>query len=454
MEFIRPDINVDFMGRRKLFFGISGAAVLVSLVSLLVFGLNLGIDFKGGTKLIVAFKSDADVERGKIKETVEALVAKETGQSGTQVEVQDFDIGTEAGEEARRFVVFTELTTLVSDAKKDEIRKALKAKFGEDLRVDIAEEGEDKFYLQFPAPAGVNARTAEIAAEFAALGYSDLDVESEEERRLDMEHYKSVNLAEQDATAAVEDSAAAFEASEKVYELEKQKKLEAMQDATFTVTIKELGSKATTAMREAFGDGFIEVESSTSVSSSVGRDLLNQGLIAILYALIGILIYIALRFDFRYSPGAVVALMHDTIITLGVFALVQVKFTQPIIAALLTIIGYSLNDTIVVYDRIRENVQKFRSKSLSTVINESINETLSRTILTSGTTLLVVVSILFLGGGLIRDFAFALFIGIVVGTYSSIAVASPLIIYLEAWFKKREEAAKAREQQPATATPK
>jgi preprotein translocase subunit SecF len=156
-----------------------------------------------------------------------------------------------------------------------------------------------------------------------------------------------------------------------------------------------------------------------------------------LYALIGILIYIALRFDFRYSPGAVLALVHDTIITMGVFALLQIKFTQPIIAALLTVIGYSLNDTIVVYDRIRENVARFKTKNLVDVINLSINETLSRTILTSLTTLLVVVSIVILGGGLIQDFAVALLVGILVGTYSSICVASPLVTVLDAYFKKR-----------------
>jgi preprotein translocase subunit SecF len=234
-----------------------------------------------------------------------------------------------------------------------------------------------------------------------------------------------------------------------VYELEKQKKLSAMEDTLFTVKIEELNSKVTESLKGAFPDAFVEVESSTSVSSSVGEDLLNQGLVAMLYALIGILLYIALRFDFRYSPGAVLALVHDTVITLGVFAIAQVKFTQPIIAALLTIIGYSLNDTIVVFDRIRENIGKFRSKQLPDVINMSINETLSRTILTSGTTLLVVIAILLLGGGLIRDFAFALFVGIVVGTYSSIFVASPMIIYLEAFFKRRED---ARQQQPATVT--
>lgn len=449
MEFIKPDTNYDFVGRRKLFFGISGSAVLISLVALLVFGLNLGIDFKGGTKLIVAFKDDAQVDRGKIKESIDALVQKETGESGTQVEVQDFDIGTEAGEESKRFVVFTELTTLVSNDKKEALRGALKARFGDDLRVDIAEEGEDKFYLQFPAEAGITERTAEISAVFGQAGFTDIAIESEAERRLDIEHYKSMNLAEQDAKGG-DEGAAAFEASEKVYKLEKQKKVALLSDTTFTVTIQELSNKVTESLKGAFGETFIEVESSTSVSASVGRDLLNQGLIAILYSLIGILLYIALRFDFRYSPGAVVALIHDTVITLGVFAIVQIKFTQPIIAALLTIVGYSLNDTIVVFDRIRENVGKFRSKDLGSVINLSINETLSRTILTSGTTLLVVVSILFLGGGLIRDFAFALFVGIMVGTYSSIAVASPLIIYLEAYFKKREDAAKA--PQPATVT--
>jgi preprotein translocase subunit SecF len=130
----------------------------------------------------------------------------------------------------------------------------------------------------------------------------------------------------------------------------------------------------------------------------------------------------------KYAMGAIVALIHDVTITVGIFSLFNKEFTLPIIAALLTIIGYSLNDTIIVFDRIRENLRKYHKKSLEIVINRSVNETLSRTILTSGTTLVVVVALFVLGGGIIHDFAFALLVGIIVGTYSSIYVASPILL--------------------------
>jgi preprotein translocase subunit SecF len=134
----------------------------------------------------------------------------------------------------------------------------------------------------------------------------------------------------------------------------------------------------------------------------------------------------------RYAMGAIVALIHDIIITVGLFSLMEKEFSLPIIAALLTIIGYSLNDTIIVFDRIRENLKKYHKESLAFIINRSINETLSRTILTSMTTLVVVASLFVLGGGIIHDFAFALLIGIVIGTYSSIYVASPILLFWEA----------------------
>ncbi len=180
------------------------------------------------------------------------------------------------------------------------------------------------------------------------------------------------------------------------------------------------------------GPRFLAVESATSVSPSVGADMLNEGLLAVLYSLIGMLIYIALRFDFRYGPGAVIALFHDSIITIGVFAIFQIPFSMTIIAAILTIVGYSVNDTIVVFDRIRENVSKFRDKPLDRIVNQAVNETLSRTILTSATTLFTVIAIFVLGGGLIKDFALALLVGITIGTYSSVFIASPVMM----WFDK------------------
>lgn len=178
----------------------------------------------------------------------------------------------------------------------------------------------------------------------------------------------------------------------------------------------------------SFGEGEVSLELVEMVGPQVGADMRRKGILSIVYAMVGILVYITLRFQLRFALGAIAALIHDVIITVGVFSIFNKEFTLPIIAALLTIIGYSLNDTIVVYDRIRENIRRSPKEKLSLVINQSINQTLSRTILTSGTTLLVVVCLFFLGGEVIHDFSFALLVGIVVGTYSSIYIASPILL--------------------------
>jgi len=166
------------------------------------------------------------------------------------------------------------------------------------------------------------------------------------------------------------------------------------------------------------------------VGPQVGKELQEQGGLAVLYALIGILIYVALRFEKRFAVGAVAALVHDVIITLGVFSVLQFEFDLSVLAALLAVIGYSLNDTIVVFDRIRENFRKMRTGTPEEVINRSINQTLSRTIITSLTTLLVLLALFVLGGEVIAGFSLALIVGVVVGTYSSIFVASTSLIAL------------------------
>ena len=151
-----------------------------------------------------------------------------------------------------------------------------------------------------------------------------------------------------------------------------------------------------------------------------------------------ILIYIAFRFDVRYAPGAVLALAHDVAITVGVFTVIQMEISLPIIAALLTIVGYSLNDTIVIFDRIRESLAEQGDSDVVGTVNQSINRTLSRTTMTSLTTLLAVCAIYFFGGGLIKDFAFSLIIGIVVGTYSSIFIASPVMVFMDRYIRTRK----------------
>ncbi len=166
------------------------------------------------------------------------------------------------------------------------------------------------------------------------------------------------------------------------------------------------------------------------VGPQVGDELANQGGLAMLYALFGILAYVAFRFEWRFAVGSVVALIHDVLITIGIFSVFQLEFTLTVLAAILAIIGYSLNDTIVVFDRIRENFRKLRKETPQEIMNRSINQTLPRTILTSFTTLLVLISLFIFGGDIIHNFSVALILGVIIGTYSSIYIASPVVLML------------------------
>jgi len=195
--------------------------------------------------------------------------------------------------------------------------------------------------------------------------------------------------------------------------------------------LKEMGTRIKRALEETKGFTGIIIERVEMVGPKVGKDLRIKAFLSILYAIIGIVIYISWRFEFQYAIAAIIALLHDVLITMGAFSVLDKEFTLVIVAAFLTIIGYSLNDTIVVFDRIRENTRRRSKESLSDVINTSINQTLSRTLLTSGTTLLVVAALFVLGGEIIHDFSFALLVGVVVGTYSSIFIASVFLIYWE-----------------------
>lgn len=204
----------------------------------------------------------------------------------------------------------------------------------------------------------------------------------------------------------------------------------------FSETLEDLGDKIKKQLENDFAPDSFEILRVEMVGPKVGRDLREKAFLSIFYALIGIVIYISWRFELRFAVAAIVALIHDILITTTFFLFFDKEFTLPIIAAFLTIIGYSLNDTIVVFDRIRENLRKIRKKNFEYIINFSINQTLSRTILTSLTTLIVVLSLFFLGGEVIHDFSFALMIGVFVGTYSSIFIASPFLLVWEKFKSK------------------
>lgn len=182
---------------------------------------------------------------------------------------------------------------------------------------------------------------------------------------------------------------------------------------------------------QKFGEGTYDVLRVETVGPKVGKDLWRDAIFAVLAATLVMAAYIALRFELRFGIGAAVALIHDVLMTLGALSIANMEFDLTTVAALLTVVGYSVHDTVIVSDRIRENMRKMRRESLATIINLSINETLSRTLITSGTAILVTAALYALGGAVIHSFAFALLIGFVVGTYSSIYVASPVVLYLE-----------------------
>jgi len=203
---------------------------------------------------------------------------------------------------------------------------------------------------------------------------------------------------------------------------------------------QELSTEIESIIKKAIPTNPFIVDRVEKVGPKIGHELILDAIKAIFWSMILILLYVMWRFEFKYSVGAIAALVHDVTITLGVFSVFNIEISSPIIAALLTIVGYSLNDTIVVYDRIRENLKLLKkgSTELADTVNRSINETLSRTVITSGTTLIVVVVLYFFGGEVLRNFAFALIIGIAVGTYSSIFIASPILVDWE-WKAHREQ---------------
>lgn len=199
----------------------------------------------------------------------------------------------------------------------------------------------------------------------------------------------------------------------------------------YQVVCAGLADRVTAGLSSEMNGAKFEVRRVDYVGPQVGKQLRNKGIMALLYAMVAILLYVAFRFDFKFGPGALLAMVHDVIMVAGYFLITRREFNLSSIAALLTIIGYSINDTIVVYDRIREEMARYKGKPIAEIINIAVNDTLSRTILTSGVTALSLIGLLVFGVGEIFDFAAAMLVGIIVGTYSSVYIASPLVIWLE-----------------------
>jgi len=405
MQFFKDNTNFDFMGKRGAFGLLSGIAVATSIILTFVIGPKFGIDFMGGTEIQVRF--DNQVDPGAVRATL-----KDLGFPTAEV----VSIGTDA----KSYLIRLQSVSPISDAQSASAKKVFENAL-KDTQIKRFEfsPGGDKLTLRLTKETPISV--VEKAAKDAGLDVAaalDVTIEKEAESR------------------EGEDA-----------KVETAKKCESVtctwpyQDLfVFEISLKGVSDRIMDGIRATSFGKNAEKQRSEWVGPKVGRQLREAGIWSIVYALLFIMIYIAVRFDLRFAPGAVVALIHDVFITVGIFTVARVEFTLATVAALLTIVGYSLNDTIVVFDRIRENMAKMKERKLASVINISINQTLSRTILTSLTTLFTVVALLTIGWNTnVRDFAFALLIGIIVGTYSSIFIASPIVVWLDSRFFKKNE---------------
>jgi preprotein translocase SecF subunit len=428
-----PDANYDFVGRRHVYYALTGIGILASLIALATVGFNKGIDFKGGTKQIMAFTPDAQVDRASLRTTVERVLTQAVGaKAGGDVEVQEFDTGSGGGGDKKHFAVITELTSSVTDAKRAALTKQIQVMFPK-AEVEWATEGEDRIFLTLLEPHKITEAYEGLKKAFADAGFPKVATSSDVEVQLDVNLFRSLQM-----TAAEGGKDQKFIADEEQkLRTQKATELQDKSDTRFTVVVEEFKSRLEQGVKQQYGAKFIGVESSTAVSPSVAGEMMSSGLVAILYAILGIVLYIILRFDVRYAPGALIATLHDVILVIGAFSVAQVKFSMPIIAAVLTVAGYSVTDTIVVFDRIREMQEKHPDVAVEILVNAAINNTMSRTVLTSLTTFMTSMSIFLFGGGLIRDFAFAMCIGVIVGTFSSIFVASPIFLFLHHRFENK-----------------
>lgn len=430
-QIIPSSVQFEIIGFRRKFLTLSSAAFIASLVLLFTRGMNLGIDFSGGTEIQVDFSKAvpaAKLRQGQILKDLKEQFAKsrkaqkkqgKTAKGELKYEVQRF------GQDGRGVLFKFAGVSFLTQAEIDKLKSDLLA--------------------AFPNPKDKKNKSWLISFHFRTEGGDKVDLRFK--KKLDDGKKKKGSKKKKAATTKPTSKPAKKKINDfaKIRDIFKSNNLknavvEGPTSSTdgyeYSVSFAGLSAKIAENLGALYGAKNFTISRVESVGPRVGKQLRNNGILAILLANLFILIYIAIRFDFRYAPGAVAALLHDVTITTGVFSALWLPFDLSIIAALLTIIGYSLNDTIVVYDRIRENWQKSRV-NFGDVMNRSINETLSRTLLTSITTFLAVIPIYLIGGSNIRWFAFSMMFGILIGTYSSIAIASPIVYFLNQYFSRK-----------------
>jgi preprotein translocase subunit SecF len=392
MEFFKPGTLIDFMRYSRMYMVISLVLCIASLVGVFYPGPNFGTDFVGGTEIQVGF-------RGRVSS--------------------------------------------------DELRTVMRERLGYETAEVVAMVGRQNEYLirvrDFSAIDAEQRRTIQrVVRETVGADQIETPIsipQGGDSVRIDLKSAVEPQALESAMTAAglsVHRVTRIGQAGEHVYEAQ----------------LKGVAEEIIEGLENTLGDrGPRAPDRIDRVGPRAGEQLRDAAIKSLLYALAFIMVYVAFRFDLRFAPGGVIALVHDALLTVGAFVLLQREFNLTIVAALLTIVGYSINDTIVVYDRIRENLGRLRDRSLYDIINISQSEMLSRTIITNGTAILSLSAFFIWGTDVVKDLSFAMFIGITVGTYSSIYIAAPLTELMDRYFFSRSKAAakKARAQQRSEA---
>ncbi len=378
MQIIKGKTNFDFIGKRRIAIFVSSVVNLAIIIGIAVFGFNFGVDFAGGT--VVEIKFNGPVSEEAVREG-----ASKNGLKDLQVQ----RIG--AVDENSLILRMGGVTQLTEETEK----QAEAAIRGVADVVSISKD-LDNGLINFRTKTKVDPLAVKTAVEAAGTGVKNV-----------------LELGEVEGSG--------FD---------------------YQVVSAGMADKITAALRAGVPDvGFDRPQRVDYVGPQVGNQLRNKGIASLLLAMLSILLYVAFRFDLKFGPGALVATVHDVIMVAGYYLVSRREFNLTSIAVLLTILGYSINDTIVIYDRIREEMVRYKGKPLAEIINIAVNDTLSRTILTSGVTALSLVGLLIFGVGEIFDFAAAMLVGIAVGTYSSVYIASPLTIWLDERAERQAKAA-------------
>ena len=376
--------NIDWMGKAKYFFALSGLLLLAGIISIVSQGgIRYGLDFKGGTNVDVRFAQPPNIDRLR-----SGLAAQGLGNSEIQ------SISDIANPNANEVIISLEQKgqgDQALDVSKTQIINALSTIYG------TSNAGKPDFNAATPS-----SLTAFLAQRDPLL--------------------LSTNAGDRYSQLA-----------KKILDYRDRNKNGVLTNFDELSNVNGVTPAVIAALKDNYSLGSFAIRNVEIVGPKVGSELRRQAILVTLYALAGMLVYIAFRFEWVYGAAAVLAVFHDVLITIGFLSLLHFEISLTVIAALLTLVGYSMNDTIVIFDRIRENNRLLRRESFADVVNKSINQTLSRTLLTSGLTFLTVLVLFLMGGQVLRAFSFALVVGIVVGTYSSFGIAAPLVVAWNRW---------------------